>query len=551
MWLVKRSAADSNTLVYKRPADWGGDDLVDNYWVSASPVGASALYAPQPQIRMYYYGRTGGLDGFFWGDLGEQAEFEQAVAAEATPAALTTAVPEGVDARMYTAPRDHAAALTLPSGSGASYTLYGLHAYDGTVGFGAPVKIPTDALNVAAGADFLDGGKPLGEDPVVVGTALTLDVAKLRPHLVHDTFRLVAFYGAGENAPAAHAASATRTPTAYPFEDGVTLYGLDVARSNTRPAPAQGVQWTRRGASKGSYLTISGGVGADAQTGLGRGRAYVLSRAVPATGGEALLMLFRSSNVDWSAVDDRTLAIDSATQQMVLAEGSQRLASTGYAGYSMLSADERGVQPAHMAGSFVEYLEEKILKVALGEEQSGEGALISEASFANATIHESLSVGGDFQVMDGAVTGKSLNLDIGAHTDANADTKFLNLGTSSDSVFSVSGAGHVSAKKVTVTSDCRLKRNIAIEAGDGCLAALNELDCLSYTFDEAPEKRLRGVSAQAVREVLPELVTEDANTGMLSVDYSGLAAVLVSGMNELSQQQQQLRELLLAQRASA
>ena len=35
------------------------------------------------------------------------------------------------------------------------------------------------------------------------------------------------------------------------------------------------------------------------------------------------------------------------------------------------------------------------------------------------------------------------------------------------------------------------------------------------------------------------------------MDALSVAAVLVSGMNELSQQQQQLRELLLAQRASA
>ena len=72
-----------------------------------------------------------------------------------------------------------------------------------------------------------------------------------------------------------------------------------------------------------------------------------------------------------------------------------------------------------------------------------------------------------------------------------------------------------------------------------------------YIFSPSIFERIALRPTSMEREVLPELVTEDANTGMLSVDYSGLAAVLVSGMNELSQQQQQLRELLLAQRASA
>ena len=98
--------------------------------------------------------------------------------------------------------------------------------------------------------------------------------------------------------------------------------------------------------------------------------------------------------------------------------------------------------------------------------------------------------------------------------------------------FRVNGNGYVSAKKVTVTSDIRLKRDIAIEDGSSSSPQLAQLDCLSYNFDEDPEHRLRGVSAQDVREVLPELVTEDEMTGTLSVDYAGLAAVLV-GINNL------------------
>ena len=301
------------------------------------------------------------------------------------------------------------------------------------------------------------------------------------------------------------------------------------------------MQWARLGVKQGAYLTVTLGIATK-----GRGMAFVLSTAVPASGGVAQqLMLFRSANADWGTVDDRTIAIDSATQRLELAEGSHRLDQTGYAEYSGISSIERGLQPGHMSASFVEYLESKILRVALGEEQSGEGALISQATFANATIHDALSVGGEggFSAhADGGVLGKTLNLNMGGVPEA--DTKYLKLfgGPSNATVFSVSGAGHIAAKKVTVTSDCRLKRNIAIEDGGTCMRQLGELDCLSYNFAEDPEKRLRGVSAQAVREVCPDLVTEDPASGTLSVDYSGLAALLVSGLNELALRQAQLEE---------
>ena len=55
-----------------------------------------------------------------------------------------------------------------------------------------------------------------------------------------------------------------------------------------------------------------------------------------------------------------------------------------------------------------------------------------------------------------------------------------------------------------------------------------------------------------MRDALPQLVSEDPATGMLSVDYCGLAAVLLSATNELAKRQEELRgELRAQQRASA
>ena len=48
------------------------------------------------------------------------------------------------------------------------------------------------------------------------------------------------------------------------------------------------------------------------------------------------------------------------------------------------------------------------------------------------------------------------------------------------------------------------------------------------------------MSAQSVRDSLPELVHEDPATGQLSVDYAGLSATLLGSVNELRAQVEQL-----------
>ena len=97
---------------------------------------------------------------------------------------------------------------------------------------------------------------------------------------------------------------------------------------------------------------------------------------------------------------------------------------------------------------------------------------------------------------------------------------------------------------VVVSSDARLKSNI-VSLGS-TLSRLLLIDGKSY---EMKGKQKIGVLAQDIKEVFPELVTEDANE-MLAVNYQGLVPVLINALKEqqseieiLKQQQAEIEEL--------
>ena len=273
---------------------------------------------------------------------------------------------------------------------------------------------------------------------------------------------MVAYFGAS---PADFAAALTRMPPVYAFEDGTTLYGHDVARASAPPSPEANVQWTRFGVSKGAYVTVASGIGASASTGRGRGTAYVLSNAVAAAGGAQRLMLFRSSNLDWGAVDEKTLSIDAASQQMTLSEGSQRLASTGYAAHSGLSATEEGVQPAHLSASFVDFLDERITPSRWARTTAARSRRRPSASGRRGSAERRRALLGR--------RGRRRVRQEARPEDRRRrrpETLFLKLyDVNDDTKFSVSGTGHVFCKTIGHVSDERLKQQIAVE--DTCLDA--------------------------------------------------------------------------------
>ena len=79
---------------------------------------------------------------------------------------------------------------------------------------------------------------------------------------------------------------------------------------------------------------------------------------------------------------------------------------------------------------------------------------------------------------------------------------------------------------VVISSDARLKSNI-VSLGS-TLSKLLQIDGKSY---EMKGKQKIGVLAQEIKEVFPELVSEDDNK-MLAVNYQGLVPVLINALKE-------------------
>ena len=89
---------------------------------------------------------------------------------------------------------------------------------------------------------------------------------------------------------------------------------------------------------------------------------------------------------------------------------------------------------------------------------------------------------------------------------------------------------------VVVSSDARLKSNI-VSLGS-TLPKLLQIDGKSY---EMKGKQKIGVLAQEIKEVFPELVSEDDNE-MLSVNYQGLVPVLINALKEQQIEIDRLKE---------
>ena len=81
---------------------------------------------------------------------------------------------------------------------------------------------------------------------------------------------------------------------------------------------------------------------------------------------------------------------------------------------------------------------------------------------------------------------------------------------------------------IVVSSDSRLKTNI-VSLGS-TLSRLLLIDGKSYTMLKDGKQKI-GVLAQEIKEVFPELVSEDDNE-MLAVNYQGLVPVLINALKE-------------------
>ena len=94
---------------------------------------------------------------------------------------------------------------------------------------------------------------------------------------------------------------------------------------------------------------------------------------------------------------------------------------------------------------------------------------------------------------------------------------------------------------LTVTSDIRMKENLE-EITD----ASEKVRLLkAYTYNlVGHDRRMAGIIAQDLVKVLPEGVVTNPDTGILSVDYSTVIALLVNALNEKQSDIEQLMKQL-------
>ena len=96
-----------------------------------------------------------------------------------------------------------------------------------------------------------------------------------------------------------------------------------------------------------------------------------------------------------------------------------------------------------------------------------------------------------------------------------------------------------SANGTIQTSDIRLKTNIqSLNYG---LKEIRQLNPVTYNWIKEPGKNKKiGLLAQPVQQLIPEVVTGNADTERLGMNYSELIAVLI---NSIKQQYKHLEEL--------
>ena len=177
------------------------------------------------------------------------------------------------------------------------------------------------------------------------------------------------------------------------------------------------------------------------------------------------------------------------------------------------------------------------LSTASGDGSTAMG-LSTIASGANSTAMGSSTTASDFaSVVIGQYNSSGSSVTNNATSFNTANTAFV-IGNGADSsnksdAFKVMFNGDTTVSNdltvsgdVVISSDARLKSNI-VSLGS-TLPKLLQIDGKSY---EMKGKQKIGVLAQEIKEVFPELVSEDDNK-MLAVNYQGLVPVLINALKE-------------------
>ena len=248
--------------------------------------------------------------------------------------------------------------------------------------------------------------------------------------------------------------------------------------------------------------------------------------------------------------------LTTASGRETLASGNSTTASGDYSTAMGLSTTASGAQSTAMGRLTTA---SGISSLALGYSTTASGhQSISAGNSSNASASYSTSIGygsvaSDFaSTVIGQYNSSGSSVTNNATSFSTSNTAFV-IGNGADSsnksdAFKVMFNGDTTVSNdltvsgdVVISSDARLKSNI-VSLGS-TLPKLLLIDGKSY---EMKGKQKIGVLAQEIKEVFPELVSEDDNE-MLAVNYQGLVPVLINALKEqeskIINQQSQIDEL--------
>ena len=170
------------------------------------------------------------------------------------------------------------------------------------------------------------------------------------------------------------------------------------------------------------------------------------------------------------------------------------------------------------------------------------GTIILDGDAAGATVH--LKDGG---VHWGSIFRSSSNFNIKSEA---SDTDIVFFGNDGGSTvtaltldMSEAGAATfnstVNAPNFNTTSDVRLKDNI--RTFESAMDVVSQLRGVRFAWKETGVETV-GLIAQEVEKVLPELIGTNADTGLKSVSYSNMVAVLIEAVKELKAEIEELKK---------
>ena len=107
----------------------------------------------------------------------------------------------------------------------------------------------------------------------------------------------------------------------------------------------------------------------------------------------------------------------------------------------------------------------------------------------------------------------------------------------------VSGVSIYASNDIQAFSDKRVKGDIkVVEDAINKINQINGVTFIRTDNTEGYKGRHAGVIAQEVELVFPEVVLTDAKTGMKSVAYGNLNALLIEAIKELSKEVEELKK---------